>query len=499
MTIVSVFNVALCFAGSPVKVESESTKNVGPVQNGEFVEGFTACQLIDVSNYKCVCEDRLDLNSNSSGVYAKIAGYILEEKTFVSSHPSFLFRLFERCIMFAKKKSKKLDISAPSNFQHRVHTGYDSSSNKFVGLPKQWTSLVGETPASQSPYRPAPMIDPNSITEIQGHGQSLTNVVRSNSLRSRSPPAFLKKYHQVQPSEQPPYPQHQMIRGVAPNPNALYGPPQRHPLPPMMPRPRLFQDQITTDPGYDPEAVRAMNLSRAQALLAQKQQLLPRYIPPPPPPGPPKAYSGSQGSPMSSVSSDHVQHMEYHPHFSQHPPQQQTYHAKPIHNPYGQYQESQFSHPGLHHVQDQPHSLDHLHSRDHHHVQDHPHSRDHHHIQDHHQGQEHQEHPPPLLPKKTQLAQGSPSPPPPPNQGSDEKAEDKNLSHEQFRTALQMVVSPGDPRDFLDHFMKIGEGSTGIVCIAVDKRTNSEVAVKRMDLKRQQRRELLFNEVRNIF
>jgi len=70
-----------------------------------------------------------------------------------------------------------------------------------------------------------------------------------------------------------------------------------------------------------------------------------------------------------------------------------------------------------------------------------------------------------------------------------------SLSHEQFRNALQMVVCPGDPRDHLEDFVKIGEGSTGIVCIAKDKNTRYEVAVKRMDLKRQQRRELLFNEV----
>ena len=65
----------------------------------------------------------------------------------------------------------------------------------------------------------------------------------------------------------------------------------------------------------------------------------------------------------------------------------------------------------------------------------------------------------------------------------------------QFRAALQMVVSPGDPRENLDNFIKIGEGSTGIVCIATDRGTGRQVAVKKMDLRRQQRRELLFNEV----
>ena len=65
----------------------------------------------------------------------------------------------------------------------------------------------------------------------------------------------------------------------------------------------------------------------------------------------------------------------------------------------------------------------------------------------------------------------------------------------QFRKAIESVVSPGDPRRVLDSFLKIGEGSTGIVCTAVDRKTGRKVAVKQMDLRKQQRRELLFNEV----
>ena len=40
---------------------------------------------------------------------------------------------------------------------------------------------------------------------------------------------------------------------------------------------------------------------------------------------------------------------------------------------------------------------------------------------------------------------------------------DKVVSYEQFRTALELVVSPSDPREFLVDLEKIGEGSTGIV------------------------------------
>lgn len=69
------------------------------------------------------------------------------------------------------------------------------------------------------------------------------------------------------------------------------------------------------------------------------------------------------------------------------------------------------------------------------------------------------------------------------------------VTHEQFKAALRMVVDQGDPRALLENYIKIGEGSTGIVCIAREKHSGRQVAVKMMDLRKQQRRELLFNEV----
>jgi len=98
--------------------------------------------------------------------------------------------------------------------------------------------------------------------------------------------------------------------------------------------------------------------------------------------------------------------------------------------------------------------------------------------------------PPKQSPPKSPSLQ-SQSPPP----GESGGGQPTSLSHEQFRAALQMVVSAGDPRHDLENFIKIGEGSTGIVCIATERNSLKQVAVKRMDLRKQQRRELLFNEV----
>lgn len=69
--------------------------------------------------------------------------------------------------MFSKKK-KKLDISLPKNFEHRVHTGFDKRENRYVGLPPQWAGIVSPTPGSNAKgafsARPSPLIDPSEIT-----------------------------------------------------------------------------------------------------------------------------------------------------------------------------------------------------------------------------------------------------------------------------------------------------------------------------------------------
>ena len=78
-----------------------------------------------------------------------------------------------------------------------------------------------------------------------------------------------------------------------------------------------------------------------------------------------------------------------------------------------------------------------------------------------------------------------------------QKRERKNsrMTNEQFRATLEFLVDSGDPTKDLTDFVKIGEGSTGSVYKARQISQNRVVAVKKMNLWKQQRRELLFNEV----
>ncbi|XP_073409949.1 serine/threonine-protein kinase PAK 5 isoform X6 [Dendrobates tinctorius] len=245
--------------------------------------------------------------------------------------------------MFGKKK-KKIEISGPSNFEHRVHTGFDHKEQKFIGLPQQWQSLLADTA-----NRPKPMVDPSCITPIQ----------------------------------------------LAP-----------------MKSPIKLEREASAKADYD----------RAQVSLS-----------------PP--LTGSDTYPRGPTKLPQTQNKSNYP-------------------------SSSYQYPSVYHKPSPYHQ-------------------------------------PPLHGSPHYMSSGSyPSSPstsssayPPPSWGSSSDQQPSRVSHEQFRAALQLVVSPGDPREYLDDFIKIGEGSTGIVCIATEKHTGKQVAVKKMDLRKQQRRELLFNEV----
>lgn len=437
--------------------------------------------------------------------------------------------------MFSKRK-KKPQISMPSNFEHRVHTGFDKLEGRYVGLPLQWASIVGNNQILKSTNRPLPLVDPSEITPteildlktiVRPHNN---NKLDSVSLNSSSGTLALKPQHQQQQQD-----------GGAPISNGgLILPKTSHVarsnslrssspprvrrdlrgnanVPPAVPEePNLLQQQhiiypsgVRKDPAINishskpPQQIPQIGLTH-QEIDPNSSIYTSKSTPP-----------SSNGNGPLSVHTDFNHQLQY----RQTPPQ--------ANSPAGSIASSA-SRPSLHHQQQ--HYL----------LQQQSHANN--------------NFPNQTLSTTTLIQPQRPQPPlrspPPPvecqptiptnslqipehipnplhhtnnpsvigslktnsrassSSGGNSSLtpgtvgtptatpkQEQRLTHEQFRAALQMVVSAGDPRENLDNFMKIGEGSTGTVCIATDKATGRQVAVKKMDLRKQQRRELLFNEV----
>uniref|UniRef100_A0A3P9Q5L8 non-specific serine/threonine protein kinase n=1 Tax=Poecilia reticulata TaxID=8081 RepID=A0A3P9Q5L8_POERE len=329
--------------------------------------------------------------------------------------------------MFAKKKKSRIQISAPSNFEHRVHTDFDEQEQKFVGLPRQWQSLIEDTAK-----RPKPFIDATIITTVEprktivrgtklGADGSLTwlldefdtmSVTRSNSLRRGSPPT----------------------------------------------QPR--RDSSSAEPAC---CCIFINLSVFQDQVIHRDQagdIRPK-----------SSYVARDGSPTSPrdkrpLSGPNIRT----PNLPVSEGVMKT--AQQNTRPFNTYPRTESdggrSPTGQVGVGPDDRSCCCI-----------------------VQGSISSSRPDPVFIRVRYLSGSGIYQGP----GRSPQREPQRVSHEQFRAALQLVVDPGDPRTYLDHYIKIGEGSTGIVCIATVKTTGKLVAVKKMDLRKQQRRELLFNEV----
>ncbi|KAF1393551.1 hypothetical protein PFLUV_G00017210 [Perca fluviatilis] len=432
--------------------------------------------------------------------------------------------------MFTKKKKSRIQISAPSNFEHRVHTDFDEHEQKFVGLPRQWQSLIEDTAK-----RPKPFIDVTVITTVEprktivrgsklGVDGSLTwlldefdtmSVTRSNSLRRGSPPTQPRKdssssggggqengdpHHrhyslsdrdrprpdlhqsggdprQSQHEHRPPQwdegvqgrPQ-QQPRGQEPSRAHKDRPGSGPPPPPHRDREPRDRGQVDQPSDHRPKSsyivrdgspqsprdkrplsgpnIRTPNLPVTEGVMKTAQQTTRPF----------NTYPRTDSEGGRSPTGQPVRHHESSP---QNGPSSGSTRGSSSSKP-------PVSHPHPHHTSHPSLTPE---------ATQHPHT------------------PHPSVPAPRPPVPSGPPAPGAPTQGRSPQREPQRVSHEQFRAALQMVVDPGDPRTYLDHYIKIGEGSTGIVCIATVKTTGKLVAVKKMDLRKQQRRELLFNEV----
>ncbi|XP_018598449.1 serine/threonine-protein kinase PAK 4 isoform X1 [Scleropages formosus] len=433
--------------------------------------------------------------------------------------------------MFSKKKKQRIQISAPSNFEHRVHTDFDEQEQKFVGLPRQWQSLIEDTAK-----RPKPFIDATVITTVEprktivrgskiGVDGSLTwlldefetmSVTRSNSLRRGSPPvqprrdsgssgsggqengdSFYRPHghedHHGDMRESRERPTHDNTGGGSRPPQRsgrTHGEDSRPQQQPRGQEPRRHRDREPAGHPPPPPPHRDREPRNQQDQVVRREGAADKR--------PKSSYTGRDTSPQSPrdkrpLSGPNIRS----PNLPVTEGVMKT--AQQTGRPFNTYPRSDSdssrspSHQDL--KPNRPHeALPHngpssgpvrAGSSECRPSQGQPKGEP----QKHHSSH-------PILGPEPQASHAPvPRHPGPSSQTRSPQREPQRVSHEQFRAALQMVVDPGDPRTYLDHYIKIGEGSTGIVCIATVKSTGKLVAVKKMDLRKQQRRELLFNEV----
>ncbi|XP_076874061.1 serine/threonine-protein kinase PAK 6b [Brachyhypopomus gauderio] len=444
-----------------------------------------------------------------------------------------IFRMFQR----KKKKKRKMEISAPRNFEHRVHTSFDHTRGCFVGLPPQWQSII------ETLRRPKPVVDPSSFTPVKpkteksivrgsfiGHGDyiaaaiaemSRLSVTSSNSLRRTSPTLRKRaqslgrlgevtegdtyQYQELnqnnQRQGQPALGWQERVRqihsesgsplpgtknGTTVHPNGVpagsesiieisIAPGQQ---PPLMPkdilnlpaagqeeknahREALTHHKAGLDQRDSKSNQRPVSCLYNTPIVGQGSRLNARETPIP---EYPMVSVDTPGRPCSTY--DLKANTSGMPAMSK---PNGTSSPKPGHDPH--------SHPQLRSFSSYT-------------IGESPSKASVPPVQD-----------SPSLPRPSPTGSPGPSLPGPtsPCLGSMPPAafvfEQPKVTHAQFKAALQMVVDKGDPRTYLENFVKIGEGSTGVVCTAVERHSGKRVAVKMMDLRKQQRRELLFNEV----
>ncbi|XP_023577299.1 serine/threonine-protein kinase PAK 4 isoform X1 [Octodon degus] len=368
--------------------------------------------------------------------------------------------------MFGKRK-KRVEISAPSNFEHRVHTGFDQHEQKFTGLPRQWQSLIEE-----SARRPKPLVDPACITSIQP-GAPKTIVRGSKGAKDGALTLLLDEFENMSVTRS------NSLRRDSPPPPARTR--QENGVP---------EEQATTArAGPDKAGGRSRVTTHTEAGAGSGDR---RRV------GPEKRPKSSREGPGGAQESSRDKRPLSGPDVSTPQPASLAREAKLVPGrPFNTYPRADTDHPSRG-AQGEPHNMapngpsmgplaapQSSSSR--------PPARG--------RGAPspgvlgpHASEPQLAPPAHALAAPAAPPAPGPPGPRSPQR-EPQRVSHEQFRAALQLVVDPGDPRTYLDNFIKIGEGSTGIVCIATVRSSGKLVAVKKMDLRKQQRRELLFNEV----
>lgn len=85
------------------------------------------------------------------------------------------------------KRKKRPEISSPTNFEHRVHSGFDHDNGVFVGLPTQWNSIINEATEQQHSHHQQKQPSNNSSENNNNNNSNLlfakaNGIVHSNGM-----------------------------------------------------------------------------------------------------------------------------------------------------------------------------------------------------------------------------------------------------------------------------------------------------------------------------
>lgn len=76
-----------------------------------------------------------------------------------------------------------------------------------------------------------------------------------------------------------------------------------------------------------------------------------------------------------------------------------------------------------------------------------------------------------------------------------ERKKDVKMTDEEIMEAFKQIVNKNNPMEKYEEKQKVGSGASGTVCEARDKATGSAVAIKKMDLANQPKKELIITEI----
>jgi len=113
---------------------------------------------------------------------------------------------------------------------------------------------------------------------------------------------------------------------------------------------------------------------------------------------------------------------------------------------------------------------------------------------------------PAIVPRPEHTMNQNPNPPPkpaktdnpPPTQLTPDAKKAKRIEYREsvdIMDRLRAVVSTEDPMKIYSDFKKVGQGASGSVYVAKIKKTKEIVAIKRMDLNNQPKKDLIINEI----